>query len=380
MLDVGNYPAVMVRVTEFKKAVKIVWTAGGDSFRPYNISLQMLNNQAKHVRDALNALVAQALKNGCGECGTQLRALAVAGARLRDALFLPVESDEISPWLDSLLPEHRLCFVVDSDIHVPWGLIYSGDGAAFPVDSLTAEITACNDFWALRHHLSIVHERIEPARDKLLGAEFKLLPIIDEIVHTTAHKTLAASGDDKFDNDVNAEFLQDPVRTIADIRTRFSTIANNDGLLYFLGHADEKSISLNFEQLLLGDIMLALGRRSPRILIAFINGCVTATGDPEGGWLDAMSANGCVGFIGTEAPVPDVFALRFGHDFLNSFLTQRQTILATMDDLRRRHLPLSLLYSTNCWSTLQIDPAMLDTPFEPRPDNLSLKKLGTGTI
>ena len=52
--------------------------------------------------------------------------------------------------------------------------------------------------------------------------------------------------------------------------------------------------------------------------LVFVNGCCTATGHADGGFLEATGMQGFYGFIGTEANVPDVFALRFGLDFFTA--------------------------------------------------------------
>lgn len=65
------------------------------------------------------------------------------------------------------------------------------------------------------------------------------------------------------------------------------------------------------------------------------------------------AATGFCGFIGTEAEVPDLFALRFGLAFLYHFLLEGVPVYLTMDRLRREHWP-SLLYSTYCYPMLRV--------------------------
>jgi hypothetical protein len=46
--------------------------------------------------------------------------------------------------------------------------------------------------------------------------------------------------------------------------------------------------------------------------------------------------------------VPDIFALRFGLDFLYYFFCKGWNVSRIMDHLRTEHWPLGLIYSTYC--------------------------------
>ena len=82
--------------------------------------------------------------------------------------------------------------------------------------------------------------------------------------------------------------------------------------------------------------------------------------------MEATGDTGFCGFIGTEAKVPDLFAFRFAADFFGHLLYDEMTVVEIMENLRRQHFPLSLVYSTCCHPQFKIKriagpPAALPT-------------------
>jgi hypothetical protein len=95
-------------------------------------------------------------------------------------------------------------------------------------------------------------------------------------------------------------------------------------MLYFLCHADGERLALGAENLItLNDFRKIKPNRLDHHAgcLVFINGCETAVGAADGGFLKATCRPGFYGFIGTETKVPDLVALRFGVEFLREFLS-----------------------------------------------------------
>jgi hypothetical protein len=89
----------------------------------------------------------------------------------------------------------------------------------------------------------------------------------------------------------------------------------------------------------------------------FLAGCRTAANDdllPD--FVRATTLSGFAGFIGTEVMVPDLFTLRFVIRFLDEFHRSGQTVADTMLVLRRKHWPLSLVFSLCCVRHLRVVP------------------------
>ena len=89
-----------------------------------------------------------------------------------------------------------------------------------------------------------------------------------------------------------------------------------------------------------------------------MNGCQTAIGAPnkafDDGFMEVTGQLGFCGFIGTEAKIPDLFAMRFAADFFFHLLYDEMTVGEIMDKLRRDHWPLGLVYSSCCHPLFRI--------------------------
>lgn len=366
-MDPGDLPVVRVRVQphlEESHKYKVVWSSDGEGpFDPYVLNCATFDEAVELVRHAIELLIREALAvdhrgvRPHGACTPELRALAAAGAELRKALFRSVSEQEhgerVERWLAELTGRHRIEFVVGTGVYVPWGLIYEGDPDAF----VTAAPAAYDGFWAFRYHTST---RSRLVKDDLIrsGERFELIPAVDRAEQDALVRQLQASGEDHdHETRVLADFFAEPLSSRDQLQNHWPKVADRDGLLYFFGHANGTSVAFGRKDpITLGDFERNFKGRREQALLIFLNGCRTARGGERLGWLDVTSNAGFRGFIGTEADIPRLFALRFGLAFVAAYLRGGASVLATMDALRRRHLPLSLLYSVNCQATLRIDP------------------------
>jgi hypothetical protein len=114
--------------------------------------------------------------------------------------------------------------------------------------------------------------------------------------------------------------------------------------------------------------------------LGILNGCSTAVGKDCQSFIEALSRDGFCGFLGTESEIPNVFALRFGSAFLNRLLVSGHPLVQVVDELRREHWPLSLLYGLYGYPLLQIVPSAGGTAIIGCPANFSRGPLGAAAL
>jgi hypothetical protein len=360
--------------------------------KPYFIRKGMLEDFATETRQALKRLVDKYVQidkensnRQTGEpgelyrAGKELKELAERGHDLYKSLFNAVEGDanaeKMKKWLSEQTKEGQQLQIrlsIDSGIYVPWGLIYDGDPNSLRGAPEDDEIELYRDFWCLKHKLSSVYNRILLASmsESSPGGPVNLLPVMDKQVYdkVTSQWNKYWNDEDKITIDsrskiltwLNETFERSLVHTSADFYKRWRLEESNPRLLYFYCHANGSNIALGDEQITANHFIVntklpdtARGRAS---CVVFFNGCDTALGDPKGGFLEATGESVFCGFIGTETKVPDVFAFRFGLDFLYYFLGKGWPVSKVMDYLRNDHWPLSLIYSTYCPPFLSLGP------------------------
>jgi hypothetical protein len=369
-------------------ALKITWLRDGESFLSYRINSGMVRRISARIRALLTLLVSECMDRGADSSGPTLKRLAMAGKDLHDTLFLDAGESEQSPQdiLEYIrrFPDLPVTISVDQTVYVPWGLIYDGDTEKLSGDSaLDAE--AFRDFWCIRRKLSTVYRRITPDRflRKIPASNFRILPVINRNAFEAARSQLTVTEEQSLLEWLMSRFM--PVYSASDFKASWAENASKIGMLFFHCHADGTKLALSEEdlieshQLKLEFSRSVIGKRDWSCLL-FLNGCSTATGDSDGAFLEAAGETGMSGFIGTEAEVPDVFALRFSLDFLSKFMQGNQSLRSTMLGLRVRHFPLSLLYSVYTYPGLQLESDNVLTPIQLPPANYSYGQLGTSTI
>jgi hypothetical protein len=115
--------------------------------------------------------------------------------------------------------------------------------------------------------------------------------------------------------------------------------------------------------------------------LVFLNGCHTAIGSAkEGGFLQATAYGGFCGFVGTEAEVPDVFALRFANAFLSQLLYTGSRAIDAMNKTRRDYWPLSLVYNLSCHPDFRFNPRGVTPPDLLPPPDFSKDAIGSDKV
>jgi len=385
-----------VKITvEGETRLKVVWSRRGLDIDPYFIDRKLVQEDgAKPIRIQLEKLVKECMKAGCKGTGKILKDIARAGYVLYQALFFNAgksvaKPEEVQQWLANLSGPKRINFTVDDLVHVPWGLIYEADPddpnskGYLTGDPAQDDIKSFQSFWCLKYRVSAVHSMITALSigDSQPAKFFKMLSVVNKTALDASMSNLREP-EDKILRWVRDTFGE-PSTSSQEFFRQWKEIGPQISLLYFYCHASGNSLSFDVNDLLTTNILKLNIKRAgnPKELspcMVFINGCSTATGDPDGGFLEATGSFGLCGFIGTETVVPDVFALRFGLAFLYHFIHKGLPVFQVMEILRTNHWPLSLIYSTYCYPELQVEPMGKDSDLPFQVDsNFSLLPLGT---
>lgn len=359
-----------------RNLVKVKWRRDLPWGSAYCIPRGMLEQYSAEARSRLEALVNEAMRGNLRHSGGLLKELAQAGHRLYRALFHDPDGNgkatKIRERLKSLTGEHKISFSMGVPLHVPWGLVYDGDLNELSGDATDLEYSHYRDFWCIKYRVASVYYTVDPegADQPLSSRSLRLHSVFNKDVldRTGPHLTKCGAA---FWNWIVNQFGP-PIFSQKDWLLRWNAEYNTVGVLYFYGHADSGNIGLASNDIIsANDLAQELtGRRgftSPPCLV-FLNGCSTAVGDPKGGFLLATAGSRFCGFIGAEASIPEVFALRFGSAFLYKFLTGEGTVLQIMEDLRQQHWPLSLLYNVYCVPDLKIMPDSTERSAIPGPN------------
>jgi len=357
--------------------------------RHYHVDPQLLEAAAKEVRAELQKVVNDARANK--SLGPSLKALARAGAELKKAIFLATGPNADAKFIrDSHLPSRDdwlLLISINQRVYLPWGLAYDGDPEALPdnpdENSLTPDLYA--GFWCFKYQVCTLHGIIDPSGIKKPRSndEVQMLTIVNQQVWEQAKASVPAAEIPVLDGALARS--EPPISKREDFFKKYKKLYRGVDLLYLYCHANGQKLALSDDDedlisVTKFQVNLWYDDRDPHPpCLVFLNGCQTAVGAEKGGFMKATGGPGFCGFIGTEAKVPDLFALRFAARFFWSLLYEELTVAEIMNRLRREHFPLGLVYSTCChplFKIKRINPA----PAVPVECNLSTEQLLANTL
>jgi hypothetical protein len=346
------------------KGLELVWSEGAGYFEPYRLAGAALDSFDTAVEDARRALVQVVLLSRDGKVESLPGAcleLAEAGRVLYEALFEPIGdrdqeiANEVRAWLEGLRDaglveslEVLLTATGADRTHampraVPWNVLYDKppdrDQFGVPGD----HPGPWEPFWGVRYNLA-VGRKVDPRRR---------LPYGDRKLHVL--------------------FVADPEVLPPDEWAQLQGFAEGQGypllrsraelgeyrteqpvdVLYCLCHADPSALFLGREPISLVELFRLCKRlfhRQSRGLVV-LNACQTAGVGREGSFMEALHSAGASGMVATEECTVNIFANRFGLDFLRAFLVDGKPIGPALQKLRADgglQLPLGLLYGTYC--------------------------------
>lgn len=340
---------------------KMTWQDPQEPETHYHVDKAVLQDMAKPVREALQKVIDNARNQT--PLGAALKDLARAGSKLRKAIFLG-KGEEIKKAnyvRDQLLPsleDCRLLISLDERIYIPWGLAYDGDPEQLPDNppKITPDLYA--GFWCLKYHVCTLHSIVDASGVKKPRAydEVQMLTIINQLCWETALRAVPVTEQEIFKSTLARS---KPPIVSSDVFFKTWRQSHTDiDLLYLYCHANGTKLALSGEdEISITNFRLEINHDPPQthpVCLVFLNGCQTAIGAEQGGFIEATSNLGFCGFIGTEAKVPDLFAMRFAGDFFGYLLNGDITVGEIMEKLRRQHWPLSLVYSTCCLPSFKI--------------------------
>ncbi|MBI1325729.1 hypothetical protein GC170_21415, partial [bacterium] len=416
-----------------KGQIQLRWSANGRFFPPYLVPVDKLETCIADVRLAIQDIVtslenAPEMLKSPGEIidgvslNTLIIELAKAGKSLYDRL-LPKEDAtqrEIEKWLKMLAAEDRVDTVeiqIDDECAddltkplptIPWNLLFD-DKLIKPAELLARLNSGAVDdwgfFWGAKFDLSC-GKNVNPFKaDSPIDLEtVTLVVMMDETILANLHQ----------DTNTKVEFedllqridaLRDPdspagkiVHLMHDMASLESFIEERNqtpDVLYWLSHAKPDSLFLEFldgregEEVTVDRLASTFAAaENPKRLVAFLNGCQTAEASIKGSFLNAFRKfDFCDGLIATERETLDVFAHRFGMEFLESFFIRQLPLGRILHNLRRSSLPLGLLYGTYCPPNIRIvrksdmKAVKRSAPYRIAPElGASLRKLSAAAL
>jgi hypothetical protein len=359
------------------------------------VDIDRINRAAAGVRQALARFVGQCLDDqngGVARSGAHLKELAENGNKLYWALFDDrANSDnaqQVREWILEAAGTHRMHVVIDDRTYVPWGLVYDDDPSKLSGDPEDVDIALYKNFWSLKYFVSPFYKNV------IVRAGVNPKPVALYRLVSALHQSAFSGAEALFDVTDSEKQILDWLRQHFDVTKAFNAVYNKTDLfelwnthsdldmIFFYCHANETSIAFSTTDMLTIDEISEFQQKKEQLSWApgrvgclfFMNGCATAVGSENGGFLEITGRKSACGFIGTEAEIPDLFALRFGLAFLYHFLGEGRPVYEVMALLRRDHWPLSILYTTYCSPGLRVEPRKgISLTFK----NFSQQRLGT---
>jgi hypothetical protein len=362
-------------------ALKIVWSVNA-LLAQYEVS-EGLNGAPAGVREQLERLVKAKLKGS--PIGPILKDLARAGQKLYNELFkatdLPDQARKVKKWMATAQQPLFVNITVSTYTRIPWGLLYEGDSEALPEDADPADFRVFQGFWCLRYLITCLHQRITAINE--VRPEFRVFSVVHRREYNKVRATLTPEEQTRL-NELIATFGGE-IDTSTDLYAQWKKAGAIDRILMFYCHADGTSLALSATDLVstsdFGEKLDHADDWPDSVTLTFLNGCSTAVGQATKSFLEATGQRGFIGFVGTEAKVPNVYALKFGAEFLRCFFQTGWPLVNVMDAMWRLHWPLSAVYGLNGYSDVSVRSDTLAThwPVE-APRNFSQETIGTSSI
>lgn len=334
--------------------LKLAWS--GDNWRPqpYLVWRNVVESAADGVRLVLNGLTDHYMRASAPDYRPFLPELAEAGTTLADVLFSPVDggdAEQAKEVIAAMQPRERMTIYSDAIVHVPWNFVYRG-GDPGGLHDASGTIADFRDFWSSLFSINTRFNRSEFMADRPRPrANFRVLYILHKDQLNKAKQNLKADETECLD-----KLLEYEVGEAVDWETsitKWRQIEENDSVVYVFGHSDGHRIALDDGndpkyQIDAARILSRFKKKKggTSATIWFVNGCRSAAGNMDNGFLTVTSSPGCHGFIGTEAQVPNDFATRYGIAFMHHLCEDGWCVQETYDALREKLFPLSLIYSS----------------------------------
>jgi hypothetical protein len=345
--------------------LELLWSEGAGFFEPYRLRDIPLKRFDRAIGAARKALVKVVLRSRDGKAELlpdPCLALARAGYELYEALFpskkAPQNQDpeEVRAWLEGLSDVESLeVLLAEKDATrtrstpraVPWNVLYDKPPDPNLFLAPGKHPTLWEPFWGVRYNLA-VGRKVDPRRRMSFDRKLHVVFVVDpQVLPADEWSKLQA-------------FAERQAYPILRSRAELESYRNEQpvDLLYWLCHADPSALRLGnpndkdskIDVIDLYIICQRLFHRQSRGLVV-LNACLTAEEGREGSFMEALHDAGLSGMVATEERTVNIFANRFGLDFLKAFLVDGEAIGPALQKLRASGHPLDplgLLYGTYC--------------------------------
>jgi hypothetical protein len=389
---IGAMSAYVLHIFDDNKNFKLIWEvieADGSPSSPavYSVNGNDLMQAAKIVRAQLQTISLKPDPFEAAEFAPLLNALADFGNDLFVNLMPnPAEDAEFRKRFDDAAEStnnqrHGLKIVLHtSDLFVPWGFVCPKGREHLPSEP-SVSLADMKGFWLSQFSISVVYDKDPPLPQRRKAQFCSVLALHNDMVGM-AEEFLSKNCKEcvsRLD-----ELRRGPQPSAVDW-DEFETVwekvrYDQDSVLYLYGHSDGESIYLKDTNSRGYDASKHLlpassfkrkfpskdkdsGKDKDSASIFILNGCRTTAGGTyqpaPASFLKGTRDRGYYGFIGTEAEVSNVFACRYGTEFLWRLCKERRSVGEAFDELLENNnfFPWNLLYSCYADRKFRFAPA-----------------------
>jgi hypothetical protein len=368
----------VLRISGDGDQFKVSWTIndGNDMDPPaYWVDAGLLQQAAANVRQQLQVIADARIPFEKPEFAKLLKQLAQLGRTLFKQLMNP-DKDEADvrqrfqeAARDSNQIRHEFKIILDTDkLFVPWGFVFAGEVGDVPkAENLKMSLADMTGFWLSHFNISINYLGTRPFPRQRKTSSRKLFAL-HEVMFTEAKALLKTEDEECLER--LEKLLDDKMTPVSDwesFRDAWTEVGSeHDSVLYLYGHSDGQRIELRgrkekeegldpkFDLSAADLIEFKKDQPGDSAAIFLLNGCRTAAPGSKRGdvpisanFLKTTRERGYFGFVGTEAEVTNVFACRYGTEFLWRLYQEGKTVGEAFDELLQssKLFPQNLLYA-----------------------------------
>jgi hypothetical protein len=370
----------VLRVAEHENQFKVNWTiidGGEPPVTPpsYVVDSGALQQTASNIRRQLQVIAVARKPFEKPAFAKLLKQLAQLGGTLFKHLMGPASAQpevrqrfcELADGSNQIRQEFRI--ILDTDrLFVPWGFVFSGEVSDVPTaEELNMSLADMKGFWLSHFNISVTYLGT-PALPRQRKTTSRKLFALHEVMFTEARALLKTEDEECLERlDKLLDDKMTPVSDWESFRDVWTEVGSeHDSVLYLYGHSDGQRIELRepeeneegfdtkFELSAADLIGYRKAQPGESAAIFLLNGCRTAAPGSKSGdvpvlanFLKATREPGYFGFIGTETEVTNVFACRYGTEFLWRLYQEGKTVGETFDELLQsgKLFPQNLLYA-----------------------------------
>jgi hypothetical protein len=370
-----------LRITGHGNQFKVRWTitVADDIQQPpaYLVDAGLLKQAVVNVRQQLRVIATATKPFEKPEFADLLAQLAWYGKALFSQLMDPAGQPDVLQQFreaasDPNPTRHDFKIVLETDeLFVPWGFVFSGELGEVPgEDQLKMSLADMKGFWVSHFNISVTYGGTSTLPRQRMTSVRKLFALHEGMWPDAVNllKDEDAACYDRLEKLIDTEM--EPATDWHKFRTAWDTVGNkHDSVLYFFGHSDGQRIELRERKELEPDPkpdpkydlsaseFFTFRKTEPgdSAAIFLFNGCRTAAPGANAteqvpitaNFLKATREKGYFGFIGTEAQVTNLFACRYGTEFMWRLYKEGRSVGETFDELLQSSalFPQNLLYA-----------------------------------